>query len=48
MAIDVRIPTILRSYTGGAKAVASAGDTPKSLLWESCRERARKRVASRS
>jgi molybdopterin converting factor small subunit len=32
MAIDVRIPTILRSYTGGAKAVASAGDTLNDLL----------------
>lgn len=32
MAIDVRIPTILRSYTGGAKAVAGAGDTLADLL----------------
>ena len=27
MAIEVRIPTILRSYTGGAKAVESSGAT---------------------
>jgi sulfur-carrier protein len=27
MAIEVRIPTILRSYTGGAKAVEGSGDT---------------------
>ncbi len=27
MAIEVRIPTILRSYTGGAKAVEGTGDT---------------------
>jgi MoaD family protein len=32
MAIDVRIPTILRSYTGGAKAVQGAGDTIADLL----------------
>jgi MoaD family protein len=32
MAIDVRIPTILRSYTGGAKAVDGAGDTLDALL----------------
>lgn len=32
MAIDVRIPTILRSYTGGAKAVSSAGDSLAELL----------------
>jgi sulfur-carrier protein len=32
MAIDVRIPTILRSYTGGEKAVEGAGDTLGSLL----------------
>ncbi|HEV7209143.1 MAG TPA: MoaD/ThiS family protein [Mycobacteriales bacterium] len=32
MAIEVRIPTILRSYTGGAKAVDGAGDTLDSLL----------------
>ena len=27
MAIEVRIPTILRSYTDGAKAVEGSGDT---------------------
>ena len=32
MAIDVRIPTILRSYTGGAKTVSGAGDTLGELL----------------
>jgi MoaD family protein len=32
MAIDVRIPTILRSYTGGEKAVAGSGDTVADLL----------------
>ena len=32
MAIDVRIPTILRTYTGGAKAVSGAGDTLADLL----------------
>jgi sulfur-carrier protein len=32
MAIDVRIPTILRTYTGGAKAVEGAGDTLADLL----------------
>jgi molybdopterin synthase sulfur carrier subunit len=32
MAIDVRIPTILRSYTGGSKAVQGAGDTLADLL----------------
>jgi molybdopterin synthase sulfur carrier subunit len=32
MAIDVRIPTILRSYTGGAKAVSGSGDTLLQLL----------------
>lgn len=32
MAIEVRIPTILRSYTGGAKAVDGAGETLDSLL----------------
>jgi len=32
MAIDVRVPTILRSYTGGAKAVAGSGDTLAELL----------------
>jgi molybdopterin synthase sulfur carrier subunit len=32
MSIDVRIPTILRSYTGGAKAVQGSGDTLADLL----------------
>jgi MoaD family protein len=32
MAIQVRIPTILRSYTGGAKAVEGKGDTLGALL----------------
>jgi sulfur-carrier protein len=32
MAIQVRIPTILRSYTGGAKAVEGKGDSLGALL----------------
>ncbi|MGW0435449.1 MoaD/ThiS family protein [Micromonospora sp. NPDC003197] len=32
MAIEVRIPTILRSYTGGAKVVEGAGDNLAELL----------------
>jgi len=32
MAIEVRIPTILRSYTGGEKAVTGEGDTLDALL----------------
>ena len=32
MAIDVRIPTILRTYTGGAKAVEGSGDTLSALI----------------
>jgi len=32
MAIEVRVPTILRSYTGGAKTVEGAGDTLDALL----------------
>ncbi|GIJ19883.1 MoaD family protein [Micromonospora lutea] len=32
MAIEVRIPTILRSYTGGAKVVEGSGDTLNDLL----------------
>jgi|SRR3954447_16500871 sulfur-carrier protein len=32
MAIEVRIPTILRSYTGGAKVVEGGGDTIADLL----------------
>ena len=32
MSIEVRIPTILRTYTGGEKAVSGAGDTIADLL----------------
>lgn len=32
MAVEVRIPTILRSYTGGEKAVQGQGDTLSALL----------------
>jgi sulfur-carrier protein len=32
MAIEVRIPTILRTFTGGQKAVEGAGDTINDLL----------------
>ncbi|MFI5100204.1 MAG: MoaD/ThiS family protein [Actinomycetes bacterium] len=32
MAIEVKIPTILRNYTGGAKSVPGAGDTLDALL----------------
>ena len=32
MAIEVRIPTILRTYTGGDQAVSGAGDTLTALL----------------
>ncbi len=32
MAIEVRIPTILRQYTGGAKSVEGAGETIGELL----------------
>jgi MoaD family protein len=32
MAIEVRIPTILRPYTGGAKVVEGTGDTIADLL----------------
>src|SRR4051794_29271019 len=32
MAIEVRVPTILRSYTGGAKVVEGAGDTLSGLI----------------
>jgi sulfur-carrier protein len=32
MAIEVRIPTILRSYTGGAKTVDGSGATLDELL----------------
>jgi sulfur-carrier protein len=32
MAIEVRIPTILRNYTGGAKAVDAKGATLEELI----------------
>jgi sulfur-carrier protein len=32
MAIEVRVPTILRSYTGGSKVVEGAGDTLTALI----------------
>jgi molybdopterin synthase sulfur carrier subunit len=32
MAIEVRIPTILRTYTGGEKAVAASGTTLAELI----------------
>ena len=32
MTIDVKIPTILRSYTGGAKSVEAKGDTLAALI----------------
>jgi sulfur-carrier protein len=32
MAVEVRIPTILRTYTGGEKAVSGSGDTLLALL----------------
>jgi molybdopterin converting factor small subunit len=32
MAIEVRVPTILRSYTGGAKVVEGSGDTLAGLI----------------
>ena len=32
MAIEVRIPTILRTYTGGEKAVEASGDTLTALI----------------
>jgi len=32
MAIEVRIPTILRTYTGGKKAVEASGDTLAGLI----------------
>ena len=32
MAIEVRIPTILRTYTGGLKAVEGSGDTLDALF----------------
>jgi len=32
MAIEVKIPTILRTYTGGAKSVEASGDTLLALF----------------
>jgi len=32
MAIEVRVPTILRSYTGGSKVVEGSGDTLTALI----------------
>ena len=32
MSIEVRIPTILRTYTDGAKAVEGSGDTLRDLI----------------
>jgi sulfur-carrier protein len=32
MAVEVRIPTILRKHTGGAKAVEAEGDTVRDLI----------------
>jgi molybdopterin converting factor small subunit len=32
MAVEVRIPTILRTYTGGEKAVSGAGATLSELI----------------
>lgn len=32
MAIDVRIPTVMRTYTGGAKEVSGAGQTVAQLI----------------
>ncbi len=32
MAVDVRIPTILRKYTDGAKAVSAEGGTVRELI----------------
>jgi MoaD family protein len=32
MAIEVKIPTILRTYTGGAKTVEASGDTLAALI----------------
>jgi MoaD family protein len=32
MAIEVRIPTILRTYTGGEKAVDASGETLAALI----------------
>ena len=32
MAIEVKIPTILRTYTGGAKSVEASGDTLAAVI----------------
>ena len=32
MAVQVKVPTILRAYTGGAKVVEASGDTLDALL----------------
>jgi MoaD family protein len=32
MSVEVRVPTILRSYTGGLKVVTGSGDTIADLL----------------
>ena len=32
MAVSVRVPTILRTYTGGEKQVEASGDTLRALL----------------
>ena len=32
MAVEVRIPTILRTFTGGAKAVTGTGDTLAAVI----------------
>jgi molybdopterin synthase sulfur carrier subunit len=32
MSVSVRVPTILRSYTGGEKAVEASGDTLQAVI----------------
>ncbi len=32
MAVEVRVPTILRTYTGGEKAVSAEGDTLAAVI----------------
>ena len=34
MAVQVKVPTILRGYTGGAKVVEASGDTLDALLFD--------------
>ena len=34
MSVSVRIPTILRTYTDGARAVEASGDTLRALIVE--------------